>query len=306
MAGACAIFGWQWWSNWRHRIDVPEGIQLVCSNPIGGNPHSAVFRVQVTNAFKGDSSGFLIQFGDRQRDQPILPGTVLTHYYEVPGRYYAVLRYKDLPVDTVAIYLKTQGWTATAWSYLDTTRVYPLEAPAFGPTGMTAHPQQLFRAGIDTLHTFLVDYINTQEYDITGDDFELTSRLTTSPPRPGIRCSQVIITLYGEKSRHEMLLLKPGCVSWAHLMFSEKRIDGRREDLSPVGTDLTSGGKVHLEIKDKHAYLRVNDQPLYDIAYEQPIGKLYGVRISFAGIGSVQYISLRKPDGSVVFEDGVQ
>lgn len=114
----------------------------------------------------------------------------------------------------------------------------------------------------------------------------------------------MIITVYGENARHEMLLLKPGCVSWAHLAFSEKYIRGSDEDLSPAGTDLTSGGKVHLLVKDKHACLTVNDRPLFDVAYHQPIGKLYGIRISFAGIGSVRSVSLKKPDGSVVFAEG--
>lgn len=306
MAGACAIFGWQWVKKMRNAPEPEVAAKLICSNPVGGNPHSAVFRIQLPENFKGDSSAFHIAFGDRARNQPIRPGAVLTHYYEMPARYYAVLHYKNRPVDTMAVYLKTNGWTATAWSYLDTTRVYPLRAPAFGLAGMSASPRELLASGVDTLHTFLVDYVNTQEWDVTGDDFELNARLATSALRPGIRCSQVIIALYGEKSRHEILLMKPGCVSWAHLVFSEKRIDGRQEDLSPVGTDLTNGGTVHLRVKDRHAELTVNDKPLYSIAYDQPIGKLYGIRISFAGIGSIQQVELKNVDGDVVFEDGVR
>ncbi|WP_126245246.1 hypothetical protein [Chitinophaga rhizosphaerae] len=304
MAGACAIFGWQWLKHMNRPPERPAGAKLVCSNPVGDNPHSAVFRVQLPDRFRGDSSKFIIAFGDGERDLPISPGAVLTHYYEKPGRFYAKLLYDSRPVDTVPIYLKTNGWTATATSQLDTTRVYPLETPAFGAAGMSATPKEVYATGVDTLHTFYVDFVNTQEWDATGDDIELTARLATSRLRPGIRCSQVMITLYGEKSQHEMLLLKPGCVSWAYLVFAEKGIHGSRTDLSPVGTDLSSGGTVHLRVKDKHAWLTVNGKRLYDIAYNEPVGKLYGIRFNFAGIGSIQHVSLKKPGGTVVFEDG--
>lgn len=306
MAGACAIFGWQWLKKMKPVHIRPAGAQLICSNPVGDNPHSAVFRLQLPDNFKGDKDRFVIAFGDGERDKPIRPGAVLTHYYEKPGRFYATLKYDSRPVDTVPVYLKTEGWTATASSLNDTTRVYPLETPEFGTGGMYTTPAALFASGIDTLHTFFVDFVNTQEWDVTGDDVELTARLTTSRLRPGIRCSQVMITLYGEASGHEMLLLKPGCVSWAHLVFSEKQTNGSQDDLSPVGTDLSGGGTVHLRIQKQHVELTVNDKPLYNITYEQPVGKLYGIRISFAGIGSIQHVMLKRPDGEVVFEDGVR
>lgn len=304
MAGACAIFGWQWIKHINHPATRSAGVHLVCSNPVGDNPHSAVFRLEMPEKFKGDSGKFHIVFGDGERDRPIRPGAVLTHYYEKPGRFYATLHYDSRVIDTVPVYLKTNGWTATANTITDTTRVYPLETPVFGPGGMAVTSPEVFASGIDTLHTFFVDFINTQEWDVSGDDFDLSANLTTSRLRPGIRCSQVTITLYGEKSRHELLLIKPGCVSWAYLKFSEKEIEGSGADLSPVGTDLTSGGIVHLKVAGKHAWLTINGKPLYDIAYQQPLGKLYGIRISFAGIGSVQHVVLKKPDGSVVFENG--
>ena len=44
-----------------------------------------------------------------------------------------------------------------------------------------------------------VHFVNTHPMGVNGDNFEFTSNLVTSGERPGVRCSQVNISIYGEK-----------------------------------------------------------------------------------------------------------
>ncbi|RYG27666.1 MAG: hypothetical protein EOO01_41015, partial [Chitinophagaceae bacterium] len=108
--------------------DLHLGISFSCKNPIGKNPHSAVFKLQLTDQFRGDESKFTIFFGDGRPEKQIRNGVVQTHYYEIPGRYYAQLRYDGNSIDTIPVFLQTDGWTATATVERDTMRVYPVIA----------------------------------------------------------------------------------------------------------------------------------------------------------------------------------
>lgn len=281
------------------------GVKLICPNPEGENPHSASFRIELPKNFNGDSSNFTVHFGDGRREKRIGPSQLVTHYYEAPGRFHAVLKYGDETVDTVALYLKTTDWTATSFMERDTTRVYPINSNWFLEKGrLRVNTVDLQRAGVDTNKTFFVSFINSKPLGINGDNFELQTNVTTSEVRPGVRCSQVTLEVFGERTNHEVMLIKPGCVSWAYLRFSELHKDGGTEDLSALGTDLTSGGDIRLNVLNKVVRLFINNKLAYQSAYEVPLKKLYGVKISFSGIGSVNSLHLRDLISGQELKDG--
>lgn len=285
---------WQFSISKKPLLTNVKNVKLICSNPEGENPHSATFRIQLPKLFSGDTSDFTIDFGDGRRERKVNPGFVFTHFYEVPGRYYAVLKYNNRPLDTVPVYLKTNGWTATAIMEHDTTRVYPVNSENLFKDGkLQVTTNELFRAGVDTNRTFFVHFANTLPLNISGDDFELTTNVTTSQLRPGVRCSQVNVEIYGERARHGAVLIKPGCVSWAYLRFSEAYKGGETEDLSSIGANLTRGGIVRLQVINKNVKLFVNDKLVYEVAYVFSLEKIYGVRIVFSGVGSVNGFMLR-------------
>lgn len=282
-----------------------EDIKLVCKNPIGGNPHSAEFTIELPKKFKGDSANFSVNFDDGKMEKRELGGTLFTYYFEIPGRYYPVLKYNGVPIDTAIVYLKTDGWTATAVMEHDTTRVYPVNNHHLFKNGnLKVNGKELFQAGVDTDKTFFVHFVNTKPLNISGDNFELTADVITSPLRPGVRCSQIYIEVYGEKSKDEVLLIKPGCVSWAFLSFSEIIKDGKKSDLSSLGVDLSQGGVVKLRVVDKKVSLQVNNIVLYKTTYNFSLEKIYGVKIAFAGIGSINNLVLKDLRTNTVFHEG--
>jgi len=304
VAAIAAISIWKYPKEQPIRVDT-KGIQFICNNPEGGNPHSAAFRVKLPPTFNGDTTNFMVDFGDGRLERKITPGTLLTHYYEVPGRYYAVLKYNDLPLDTATVYLKTNGWTATAVMLHDTTRVYPVNNSTLFKNGkILVNTNELFRAGVDTNRTFFVHFANAKPLNINGDNFELTANVTTSQLRPGVRCSQVNVDIYGEKSQHTTVLIKPGCVSWAHLRFSEVFKDGQADDLSPIGADLSQGGIIKLQVNNKKVNLLVNEKLIYETSYNFPLKKVYGVKITFAGIGTLNDLVLKDLSTAEIFHDG--
>ncbi|MDF2193483.1 hypothetical protein [Paraflavitalea sp. CAU 1676] len=280
----------------------PGSVTLVCNNPEGNNPHSAIFKL-VTVDKQLEKENFDIDFGDAQRIEPITAGSLLTHYYEMPGRYYALLSYQGVVIDTAVVYLKSPGWTATATIDKDTTRVWPIERPLFHQDKMEVSVEDVLHAGVDTNKTFYVHFSHTTPMDISGDNLELQTSLTTSALRPGVRCSQVIVTLFGEKGKHVIMLIKPNCTRWAILRLSENWQEGKSSDLSRLGYDFSSGGRVKMQVENKNVRFWFNDSLAYRTAYNQAIGQLYGVRLSFSGIGSVNNFSLKDLATNKTFHD---
>ena len=314
MAAVATIAVWLFLKKEKPGSIDTTGIKFVCINPEGENPHSATFKIQLPEDFSGDSSNFTIDFGDGEtlrRVAPsirkISPAPQHSHYYEVPGRYYAVLKYNDLPIDTVPVYLKSNGWTATATMERDTMRVYPVNNSSLFKNGnMMVNTDELFHAGIDTNHTFYVSFVNTKPLAINGDNFELTYQVTSSQPRPGVRCSQVNVYLYGEESQHTVIFMKPGCEVHAYFRFSEIYKDGATDDLSSIGADLTAGGIIKLQVINKKVKLFLNDKQLYETSYHFPLKKVYGIKISFAGIGVVNDVLLKDLGTGEVFNEGFE
>ncbi|GAB3714305.1 hypothetical protein GCM10027592_54000 [Spirosoma flavus] len=274
--------------------------QLICRNPLGENPHSAVFELR--RPATDESATYWVRFGDGKRRKLDVADSVYTHYYERPGRYFAVLERNGKLMDTATIYLQTKGWTVTANMMHDTSRVYPIEVKnLFINKQRSVSAKEAAHAGVDTNRTFFMEFINSQPTGIDGDNFELITHVKTSPDRAGVRCSQVGITVWGESSQHMFDVMKPGCVHWIDLQTSDVSKRGRHDDLSFLGADLRDGGTLRLEAANKKARIFINNRKVYETNYNKSLRRVYGVRIQFAGIGTVDSFSLRDLKTQEVF-----
>lgn len=286
-----AIAGWRGFLLWQNK---EVAVTLFCKNPDGDNPHSAVFVLRNFDHVSQLTNDYTIEYGDGDKAQLNAKDSVYSHYYEVPGRYFAVLKKDGIAVDTVPVFLHTSGWSATANMMYDTTRVYPIEAPGlFTNEYNSISAREIARAGVDTNRTFFVDFVNTHLTGIDGDNFELLVDVKASPPRPGVRCSQVRLTIYGDSSNHMVDIMKPGCVHWSKLQFSELRKDGRSEGPNFLGADLTAGGTIEMKVVNRRATLLINGKEAYKNTYQKALRHIYGLDIMFAGIGTVRSVRLK-------------
>lgn len=286
-----AVAVWQGFLFWQS--DQPE-VTLFCKNPEGDNPHSAVFVVRNFRNVSELADDYTIEFGDGEKVRLNGKDSVYSNYYEVPGRCLAILKKAGVPLDTVPVFLHTSGWTATANMMYDTTRVYPIEAPGLFTGGYNSiSAAQIARAGVDTNRTFFVDFINTHLTGIDGDNFELLIDVKASPARPGVRCSQVRVTVFGDSSNHMVDIMKPGCAHWSKLQFSELRKDGRSEGPNFLGADLTAGGTIGMKVVNRRATLLINDREVYKNTYKNALRHIYGLDIMFAGVGTIRSVRLK-------------
>ena len=275
-----------------HDVEI-KNVTLNCLNPVGETPLSAFFKLDVKGKLPDSSSNFFIDFKDGKFSRASFRNNLISHYYEVPGRYYPLLYYKKKPIDTAFVYLQTKGWTATGSFWNDTSRVYPiLDASIAQSKTLNVSAAEVSKAGVDTNRTFFIHYANIKRTQINGDNFELTANITSSQSRPGVRCSEADISIYGENDKHYFGIIKPACVTWNTYQFSENHKDGQKDDLRALGYDLTAGAVVTLHIENKKVKLLINSKEVFQTRYIQSIGKIMGIKVSFAGIGHFENLRI--------------
>jgi hypothetical protein len=293
-----------------YSILFPESVpnaRLICQNPVGENPHSAAFVIQGMPSVTGPDNHYTIEFGDGKKISLTGGDSLYSHYYEVPGRYSAVLMKNGIPLDTASVYLKTNGWSATAKMMYDTNRVYPIEIRDLLTSGKkSVSVQEVYEAGVDTNRTFFVEFVNTQVTGISGDNFDLFIKLNTSASRPGIRCSQVRVTVFGETSRHFVDAMKPGCTHWTDLQFSEITKRGELNQLNFLGVDLHQGGTLEIKVDRQHARYYINSKLVFETDYKKPLKQIYGLGITFSGIGAIHSLTLKDRKTGKLFEGNFQ
>lgn len=273
--------------------DISIDVQLMNLHPTGYSPHSAMFKLKNNSEEVFDLTDFRMDFDNWRSRYRKWHDSIITFYYEKPGVYYPKLYYKDKVIDTQRVVLNSAGWEVTCRMEHDTTRMYPI---AQGGTDLFTPPsislKDVHRAGVDTMRTFFTHFSNVQPFNQSADQLSIEAFIKTSPIRPGVRCSQVDLKLYGEESTHYFVLIKPECISWADYKFSENYKGGRNQNLESFGHDLREGKKVRLTIINKKVTIYVDDKPVFKTQYEKPIGQLLGIDFMFSGVGEIKDVKL--------------
>lgn len=272
--------------------DEVRNVKLVCLNPEGKSPHSAIFKLGVKGKLSDELSNFVIDFGDGRLKQSNFSDSTANHYYETPGRYFPLLYHKNTIIDTAYVYLQSKGWDIIATMQNDSTRVYPILKRLSTMHDYHVTSRDALDAGVDTSKTFFVSFANVKPTQISADNFEFNAGITTSAERPGVRCSQVDLVFYGERDKHFLSIIKPECTVWGSYKFSEVKKTGQKDDLREFGHDLTNGGQVKLRVEKQQVILFINGRKIFKTKYRTPIGKLMGFKVVFAGIGSFKNFSL--------------
>ncbi|ARS40179.1 hypothetical protein CA265_11150 [Sphingobacteriaceae bacterium GW460-11-11-14-LB5] len=261
----------------------PIDAKLVCENPVGNVPHTAVFKLKSGTSVNNNEE-FKIDFMDEALPSAISGKKEVAKFFRNPGVVYATLLYQDKPIDTVAVYMRTKGWVANSGN--DTSRAYPIAGlKPLNPKNIYVSKEQLDSAGLATNKPFLVGYSNIKPSNISGDNFSFTCRVFSEQSRPGTQCVETTVIILGEKHRHLLTLNRASCVAFSQYKFSEKRVQGSEQFLGALAFDPLNGGDIEIRVENKKAAVILNGKKVLTTSYERSIGKVMGIKILFSGIG---------------------
>lgn len=275
-------------------FEYKKNVTLFYKEAQAYSSHSAIFKLRSKDGTPLNLNDYHIFLQGWKNSRMGWKDSTLSYYYEKPGVYYPVLYHKNIAIDTATVTLLSKGWDVTVQMQNDTVRLYPIfqvDSPQLKPPIVKI--MDLHQAGVDTLKPFFVNYSYVKNSAFLADNISIEADVLASVNRPGIRCSQVDLTIYGTKGSHYFSLMKPECIAWSCFKFGENIKSGKNEDLYFLGHDLSKGGKIRLEIRKQKVAIFLNQKQIFKTQYDQPIGGFMGVNFMFGGIGKVDSLIVK-------------
>ncbi|MFY0650766.1 MAG: hypothetical protein JXQ96_01970 [Cyclobacteriaceae bacterium] len=246
--------------------------------------HTAVFEYDITQVA---TDSIFMDFGDDSPPQVLdKNNSAISHYYRGPGRYDVRMLIDEQAVYDTTVYLKTEGWEAhTYFQREEHTEYLPIYDFTDFTGAMSTSLDLPRNKGIDTTQMYWVQYSDYHEYNIDGDNFELSAELRNNYEIIPARCYHVKIRLTGEHGDIRLYFLKEGCSKWVRLEFGEISLNGETMDLSAFGKDFLDFRNVRVKNEGKNVSVYYNDTLLISQSYKQSLGKLLGLSYTFSGHG---------------------
>ena len=83
---------------------------------------------------------------------------------------------------------------------------------------------------------------------------------------------------------------------------SEKYWDGKNNDLSAFGCDMDQWHTLKVENQNRNLNFILDEKSIFTAAYTSDIGNIVELGFIFKGSGSFKDVSLKKPNGEVVYK----
>ncbi|MEO0902184.1 MAG: hypothetical protein AAFY00_09240 [Bacteroidota bacterium] len=265
------------------------------SRPITqGLPNSVVFDLDL-NGIQSDSI-HIQQYWDPKKTISLTKGQQqATGQYYFPGYFRAKLLVDGEILKQHDLFIKTNGWLGTLDyapipKYFESSKIHgdKLSIPEEAFTEITSNEKPLS----STFHM-------VKAFDsISGDNFELRSILKNTYHEVWAVCQKTSIIVLGTKGAMVVTLGVPGCASELWVMMNDTFTNGKKQDLSGLGLDLSTEKEIQLRVEKKVLRVSSGNKILFEGAYSETLGRIAGVRYRFFGAGEVYESTLSNLEGS--------
>lgn len=199
------------------------------------------------------------------------------------------------------LFIKSSGWNATI-DYNPIPKYLSLEQETGEGLLLPAEAINEIKSSDEQLYsTFsLVDDFG----NISGDNFKLETTIKNSYNDKWAVCQTTKLVILGTSGALIIPFTKLGCVSDIGLMLNDVYLDGKKNDLSVFGVDLSSFKKITVQTLEKNLEISVEEKLIYSHLLNESIGQIVGFRYRFLGAGEVGNFKLTSPSGNIESTNG--
>ncbi|MDO1445308.1 hypothetical protein Q0590_03550 [Rhodocytophaga aerolata] len=279
----------------------PSAIRFSSQPVTLGVPNTVIFHYDAT-ASPSDDIAIQQSWDQRLRENVSREGHQYTTTYYYPGYHRAKLLINNQVIKEHDVYIKTDGWLA-----LIENEPVPLYVKD------KIIDKGILQASLSSLEKFKLasneqipwlDYYNVQDFgELASDDFSFETEVKNETNTGNAVCQESRITIMCSNGRMLVPLAIPGCVGNINLTLGDLYLEGRINDLSAFGCDLSQWQKLRLEVKNRQVSIFLNGKQIYRTVYSNDAGKVVGIRYKFMGAGAVNYVRLWDKHKKLVFED---
>jgi hypothetical protein len=280
----------------------PSGV-LFRSRPVAqGIPNTVIFEYDVRGV---EADSFFIQqsWDPRRRSQVSPDNQTFTSIYYLPGFFNAKLIADTTILKQHPVHVTTDGWLALVEKY--PIPIYLQDGLEQNKGYLSVSSSWLREQGIDNGSDHQVlGFYNVRMFDsLHTDRFSLEATLRQDLDDGRYACKHVRIAIDAEKNALMIPLSIPGCVGDMGIMLGNTFLHGSTNDLSALGTDLSTWQRLHVEVKDRNVRIQVGSNPPFNARFTEDIGYIAGLSFHFEGTGAVDYVALKDEHGETVYEE---
>lgn len=226
-----------------------------------------------------------------------------TYYY--PDYHQAKLLYKDQVLAQKAVHVTTRGWHALLMDSGMDTRPQYIDSADFTFTDRLAISHQVItKLDAKTEELYAVFTLSNESLSqLSGDNFSLSGTINVTPAGNENLCLFYEILIKGSEGNMRIPVTQTGCYGIVTLVCAEKKISGKRNDLSDLSTDVTQEHQVKISSHGKKLSVQVGSNSTYELPYEQEIGTLKVIKFIFNGLPEVTAFELRNEKNKIVKMD---
>ncbi|MEO8172012.1 MAG: hypothetical protein ABI581_02975 [Sediminibacterium sp.] len=269
-----------------------------------GVPNTVVFEYDISK-MNFDSALIQQSWDVRMRAGISKNNRFQTFIYYYPGYHSAKLILDNKIVKQIPVNITTKGWEALVDGYRD-DRI-PQYIPKDSITRnnkLYVSKQTLLNNGINVEDKdFFVNYFNVGNFSgAEAANFSLETRIKNNQKEGGLVCQYTQVTLICENGMISIPFCNPGCASNIHLHVSDVLMEGKKNDLSAFGLDLSVWQNIQIKSINQQVTVYVNGHSIYSLPYAKDLGKITGFHYKFYGCGAVETVRLFDAKGRVCYE----
>lgn len=279
-------------------LDISK-IKFESKSVTKGLPNTVIFDFDLGEI---NSDSLLIQqYWDKTKTIKIHQDqTQATGQYYYPGYFRAKLLVDGNIIKEHDLFIETQGWLGT----LDYQPIPKYISENELMNGNLSFSKAILNE-IKNNSTPLVSTFHKIEKfkELSGDNFELNTRLRNIYRDKWAVCQKVRIAIIGTKSALLIPFSIPGCVSDLGVKLSDTYINGKEHDLSSLGIDLSTFKNIKIKVIDKNITVFVDGKALFSNKFSKSIGNIVGLRFQFLGAGDISEVSIKGLSGTETILD---
>ena len=275
-------------------------VQKIVSQDV---PANVIFNYNIDH-IEGDSFYIQPSWNKRMRIKIGKNSYTQTETYYEPGYHTAKLICDNKVLKQVLVHITTRGWVG--YSKVNFSDPYPQyfqhetivrdSVLGLNLSGLKANDIEIRNDKIYYYACF------PDSLKINSDNFTLTARVRMDPVKPTL-CPWIISEVYSQNSLFFFTGTIPGCTGEAKAMFSDKYLDGKKNDLSSFGFDVRNWRNVRIDVRRKVVKISVEEKEVFTTTYERPGGFIQGMGFGSNGLCEVDYVQLTDSVGNVVYRN---
>jgi hypothetical protein len=282
------------------KSDAKFSVQKIVSQDV---PANVIFNYDIDD-IEGDSFYIQPSWNKQMRIKIDKKNHTQTETYYEPGYHTAKLICDNKVLKQALVHITTKGWVGySKVNFSDPYPQYFQRETIVRDSVLGLNLSGLKANGIEIRNDKIYYYACFPDsLEINSDNFTLTARVRMNPVKPTL-CPWIISEVYSQHSLFFFTGTIPGCTGEAKALFSDKYVDGKKNDLSSFGFDVRNWQGVRIDVKHRVVKISVGEKEVFTTTYEHSGGLIQGMGFGSNGLCEVDYVKLTDSVGNVVYRN---